>query len=154
MIQMVACIYKCCCCFELRTGSIIIAILQMVGLLGTLGWNMDRTWGMEPIWETAIFCLFVIGVAIGICLLIGAINFNPSAILVYLILAWIYIILICLLGIYVCVLSFWGGKGPYTPVLLLGISIIAMDIIFIYFWVCVYHFYQLTKYGQITSYCC
>ena len=151
MIQTLACIYKCCCCFDLRTGSIIIAILQIVGFLGTLIYGLQMILDTIDAWSLGVLCLGVLGVAIGICLLIGSIKSNAPAILVYLILEWIYIILLCILGILVSVFSFWGGKGPHIPGLVLGISIIALDIIPIYFWVCVYHFYQLTKYGEITS---
>ena len=143
--------WKCCCCFDLRTGSIIIAVLQIVGSLGMLGLATHES----ACWSA------LVGVAAGICLLIGAIKSNASAILVYLILAMIDIVLQVVVGILFCAgsaaLSNTTGilDAPvdlYADFFLgFGIGIILMALIDIYFWVCVYRFYQLTKYGIITS---
>ena len=139
--------WKCCCCFDLRTGSIIIAILQIVGSIGMLGGTTSSSacWGG------------LVGIAAGICLLVGAINSNASAILVHLIVAMINIIVLCVAGIGICAGSFATVNAidvafvVPTALLVLGIWIILMALIDIYFWVCVYRFYQLTKYGMITS---
>ena len=101
----------------------------------------------------------VVGVAAGICLLIGVTKSNASVILVYLILAMIDIIYQGVVGIVMCAASFGtaalvdvGVGAPVAYILLVfGIWITLMALIDIYFWVCVYRFYQLTKYGIITS---
>ena len=94
--------WKCCCCFDLRTGSIIIAVLQIVGSLGMLGGATDE----KTCWSV------LVGVAAGICLLIGAIKSNASAILVYLILAMIDIVLQVVVGI-----LFVQAVQPYLTLL-------------------------------------
>ena len=82
-------------------------------------------------------------------------------ILVYLILAMIDIVLQGAVGIMLCAAS--AALSTPTGILdvmaawlanfflAFGIWIILMALIDIYFWVCVYRFYQLTKYGIITS---
>ena len=97
LIQVFASMYRCCCCFDLRTGSIIIAILQIVVSLGMLSLvNSDY---YLPDFLTAIRLSIILDcvarVAAGICLLIGEIKSNASAILVYLILAVFNFIIRC-----------------------------------------------------------
>ena len=150
--------WKCCCCFDLRTGCIIIAVLQIVGSFAMLGGTgaEDESGANEACWSG------LVGVAAGICLLIGVIKSNASVILVYLILAMIDIVLQGAVGIMICVVS--GALSRFAAetsdvlaasfahsFLAFGMWIILMALIDIYFWVCVYRFYQLTKYGTITS---
>ena len=107
----------------------------------------------------------LVGVAAGICLLIGVNKPNASAIRVYLILAMIDIILYGVVGIVLCASSYAAADGSLPDslanvslvdpnahsLLAWGICINLMALSGIYFWVCVYRFYQLTKYGMITS---
>ena len=103
----------------------------------------------------------VVTLAAGICLLIGVTKSKATVILVSLILAMIDIIYLGVVGILMCAASFGTaaigvagveGAAPVAYALLVfGIWIILMALICIYFWVCVCRFYQLTRYGAITS---
>ena len=74
---------KCCCCVNLRTGAIVIAIL---GILGSFGQLHDK----EHIYIGIISV--VVGVLANLFLLHGAIKYNKTTTLVYLILEAIFII--------------------------------------------------------------
>ena len=74
---------KCCCCVNLRTGAIVIAIL---GILGSFGQLHDK----EHIYIGIISD--VIGVLANLFLLHGAIKYNKTTTLVYLIFEAIFII--------------------------------------------------------------
>ena len=163
LIQVFASIYRCCCCFDLRTGSIIIAILHIVVSLGILSlvlWNYQGDLSTAIPLSTLLDC--VAGVAVGICLLVGVIKSNASAILVYLILSPINFIIRCVVwslsfGIFAVLSIFWDShkrhqidEGHVLGIFIIGITITVMALS-IYFWFCVYRFYQLTKYGKVTS---
>ena len=153
--------WKVCCFFDLRTGCIIIAVLQIVGSLSMLGGTSayQASSAAQACWSG------LVGVVAGICLLIGVNKPNASAILVYLFLAMIDIILYGVVGIVLCAGSFAAADGSLPgslahdslvdpnahSLLAWGICIILMALSGIYFWVCVYRFYQLTRYGKITS---
>ena len=86
---------KCCCCVDLRTGSIVIAVL---GLLGSFGnWGSGIVVGVITI---------VAGVASNVCLLHGAIKYNRITTLIYLVMEGIFIVLyivaFCLIIVALC----------------------------------------------------
>ena len=173
-IQVVAGMYRCCCCIDLRIGCIVIAILQIVGSLGISGIPIFHS----PPYVTCFIIDCLAGVTAGICLLIGVIKFEASAILVYLILAVInFIIRFVIFGFTVFILlglnllwclyaalppKNWNAppleshkrcqiiEGHVLEISIIGIPITVMALS-IYFWVCVYRFYKLTKYGKKTS---
>ena len=76
---------KCCCCVDLRTGAIVIAILQLIGGAGCFGMGASE-------WQNIMNG--VVGLLAGVCLLVGAINYHQTATLVYLVLDMIAIVLV------------------------------------------------------------
>ena len=86
---------KCCCCVDLRTGAIVMAILEIIGGLGMFG-NPGG-------WPNYLNAVITIGA--GACLLFGAIKCHQTAIpptinsikyhqLVYLVLEMVALVLI------------------------------------------------------------
>ena len=73
---------KCCCCVPLRTGSLILAVL---GILG--GFGMMRTGAWYDILD-GVLCLIAYG-----ALLFGAIKYHQGAVLVNLVFSAITIVL-------------------------------------------------------------
>ena len=149
--------YRCCCCINLRIGCIVIAILQIVGSLGIIGIPLYHS----PPYDTCLIIDCLAGVTSGICLLIGGIKSNASAILVYLILAVInfiirFVVWTLTIGLGAVFVIFYGSHkrpqidgGHVLVVSIIGISI-TVTALSIYFWFCVCRFYQLTKYGKVT----
>ena len=80
---------KCCCYFELRTGVIVIAILQILGALGVLGFGI--LWKIGTIVKL-IGLINLVGLFAGVTLLIGAIKYNTTAVIIHIVLAVIEII--------------------------------------------------------------
>ena len=82
---------KCCCCIPLRVGSIILAVLGIIGGLLNIGYYSN--------WGYVVFGIFYF-IANG-CLLYGAIKNNHAWVLVYLVFSGISIVLEILFGILV-----------------------------------------------------
>ena len=156
---------KCCCCVNLRTGAIVIAIL---GILGSFGQFRSS----EQIYIGIISV--VLGVLANLLLLHGAIKYNKTTTLVYLVLEAIFIIwYIVGLGFVIAGLASkqvkpcWEGKWDSTVVwniedaqsiedaatcavtvgVLIGylVAIVIGIVLGIYFWVCVYSFFADLK---------
>ena len=153
---------KCCCCVDLRTGAIVIAILQLIGGAGCFGMGASE-------WQNILNG--VVGLLAGVCLLVGAINYHQTATLVYLVLDMIAIVLV---GVAMAVIIIGGAtvtasasgypdlqdnQGAQDVVTAFGaifITIFAIvygliALFYIYFWVCVFSFYKGLKSGEITS---
>ena len=150
---------KCCCCVDLRTGSIVIAIIGIICSCGN--WGSGFAVGVITL---------VLGVAANVCLLHGAIKYNRTTTLIYLVVEAIfivsYIVWFCLLMVFlfgpevsVCWDNWDGstvydGKG-YTCSVIVAVLIsilvaVAIGIgLSIYFWVCVYSFFQDLKRQQV-----
>ena len=88
---------KCCCCVDLRTGAIVIAVLGIVWSFGYLSYSID--------W--LIITDVISGLIVSFCLLFGAIKVNEIAVLIYLILNVLQIILTFATGIFYLV----GGSA-------------------------------------------
>ena len=86
-----------CCCLDLRTGAIVIAVLGIVGSLGNLAFSTH--------W--IIITEVITGLLVSFCLLFGAIKVNKIAVLIYLILNLLQIIFIFAVGIFFLV----GGSA-------------------------------------------
>ena len=156
---------KCCCCVNLRTGAIVIAIL---GILGSFGQLHDK----EHIYIGIISD--VVGVLANLFLLHGAIKYNKTTTLVYLIFEAIfiigYIVGMCLVIAALVDKQFklgWDGTWDFpvvwntedlkildgkiedvgTCAVVVGyltatlVVIIIRIALVIYFWVCVYSFF-------------
>merc|ERR1712141_553159 len=93
---------KCCCCVDLRTGAIVISILQLLGGAGCFGMGASE-------WPNILNG--VVGLLAGLCLLFGAIKYHQTATLVYLVLDMIAIILA---GVAMAVIIIVIGGGTAT----------------------------------------
>ena len=153
---------KCCCCVDLRTGAIVMAILQLIG-----GAGMFANGGA---WQDILNA--VVGIGAGACLLFGAIKYNQMATLVYLVFQMIAIVLIgvamlvAIIGgtaVTVAVSGdpdlHQGNQDVQDAVQVGGAIVIVMACVmygiyasfYIYFWVCVFSFYKGLKTGEIAS---
>ena len=143
---------KCCCCVDLRTGAIVMAILEIIGGLGLFGKGVSA-----GLWPDILNGVVVTGA--GACLLFGAIKYHQLATRVYLVLQMIAIVL---LGVAMLMAIIWataaasavserhglqGNEGGVaTAVMIYGI----FASLHIYFWLCVFSFYKGLKTGEIT----
>ena len=156
---------KCCCCVDLRTGAIIIAVL---GLIASFG-NFQHGVVMGSI-------SLVYGLICNLCLLHGAIKYNRTTTMVFLIMDALYIVLLLVFWILIIVamasdevspcwksenkevkMEYAGYKDVECAVIvavlvatLVGTSIILA--ISIYFWACVYGFFVDLKHQQTPTY--
>ena len=141
---------KCCCCAELRTGAIILGVLHLIGAALPL---KDLKDGVT--WYAIVDAILNLGAA-G-CLLFGAIKNNKRATLLYLILDIVIIAFAIGVGIYLIFWTTWTTtfademcrmQGACTneerqmagPIL--GFSYLCVVALYVYFFLCIYSFYQ------------
>ena len=147
---------KCCCCVPLRTGSIVLSVL---GLMGGVGMMLR---GFSD-WSNVVSGILTILAYAS--LMYGCLKNHPTAVLVYLVvdaLAIIFTMFIAILSIAAVTLMFPDitdecAKARYTTEqcdnlkaatigfaasLFFGITILNA-----YFWVCVFSFYKELKSG-------
>ena len=152
---------KCCCCIDLRTGSLILAILGILGSILTFA-TSDGDW---PLIMQGTFNLLAYSF-----LLFGALKCNEKAVLACLIctgfaIAWGIIFTII---VFVSIALFkpeldnncediieqlkkLGTSCDQLKHITMGIaagSFIAGSLINIYFWICNYSFYKELKKGR------
>ena len=160
---------KCCCCVELRTGAIIIAVLGLIASFGSF---------QHGVVIGIIF--FVYGLVQNLCLLHGAIKYNRTTTLVYLIMEAIFIILLLVNWILIIVGMAsdevkpcwkeenlnddtkidlgWNGWDEASCGVIVGVLVALfvvltiMMAISIYFWACVYGFFVDLKQQQSPTY--
>ena len=153
---------KCCCCVDLRTGAIVMAILQLIA-----GAGMFANGGA---WQDILNA--VVGIGAGACLLFGAIKYNQMATLVYLVFQMIAIVLVGVAMLVVIIGGtavtvavsgdpdlHQGNQDVQDAVQVGGAIVIVMACVmygiyasfYIYFWVCVFSFYKGLKTGEIAS---
>ena len=154
---------KCCCCVPLRTGSIVLGVL---GLLGGFG-NFLQAGGSWAYIILGIFYLIAYG-----ALLFGAIKYNDKAVLVNLVVTAIIIVLgvvfaiIILVDIEVVVPEFANNCAFFAEELGQAITVETCDqlkaltgggtaavyffaaLLNSYFWVCNYSFFKELKGGS------
>lgn len=156
---------KCCCCVDLRTGAIIIAVL---GLIASFG-NFQHGVVMGSI-------TLVYGLISNLCLLHGAITYNRTTTLVFLIMDAIGIIILLVSWILIIVamasdevspcwksengdlkMEYAGYDAVECSVVvavlvatLVGVTIFL--VVSIYFWACVYGFFVDLKQRQTPTY--
>lgn len=152
---------KFCCCVPLRNGSIVLAILGILGgilyLATSQGESHKIVWG--------IFLLLVYG-----SLLYGALSYNKNAVLVCLVFEGMTIVLGIIFGI-LAIASIDTlvpqlenncadiiDKGGLTcdqfkfALFTTAGVFIAGSLLNIYFWICIYSFYKELKEGGAGSY--
>ena len=152
---------KCCCCVDLRTGAIVMAILQLISGAGTFGMGAE--------WQNILSGL--VAIVAGVCLLFGAIKYHQMATLVYLVLDMISIVLV---GVAMIVFATAGTVATVTvsdhpdlqgnedlqgvvqvggaiAIVLVMIPFGIIAFFYIYFWVCAFSFYKGLKTGEIAS---
>ena len=138
---------KCCCCVELRAGTIVIAILQIIQGVGGLGAGQG--------WSNIIG--MIVAVAAGVCLLYGAIAYNPTATLVNLIFSMIGIVFCLIISIMAfSVIAAIPRDHPQADAATggaigTGVLFLIVAIVEIYLWICVYSFYKALKSESITT---
>ena len=147
---------KCCCCVPLRTGSIVLSVL---GLMGGVGMMLR---GLSD-WSNVVSgILTILAYAI---LMYGCLKNHPTAVLVYLVLDALAIILMIFIAILsIAAATFMFPDLPdqceqlnYTTeqcdnlkIAAIGFAaslFVGIAILYTYFWVCVYSFYKELKSG-------
>ena len=147
---------KCCCCIPLRTGSIVLSVLGLMGGVGMMLRDFSD-------WSNVVSgILTILAYA---TLMYGCLKNHPTAVLVYLVLdalAIIFSIFIAILSIAAVTFMFpyiadECAKAMYTTEecdnlkaatigfaasLYVGIAILNS-----YFWICVFSFYKELKSG-------
>ena len=155
---------KCCCCVDLKTGAIVIAVLGIVGSFVNLAFSTNWTMIGE----------IILMLVVSFCLLFGAIKENEIAVLIYLILNMLQIISEFAVGILLVVgsaivsqddgstvansTSLHQDDGSTVESKAIGIAgtigglyIILWACLDIYFFICLHSFYKKIKDGKITS---
>ena len=118
---------KCCGCNDLRTGCIIISILQIL-----------EGWGIFCSLEWFTIITGIITTVAGACLLFGAIKNNRIGVLINLILTPISMLLVFIVAILFFVV---GSLG----LVILGTIYLVTVVIEIYLWLCILSFYKKLK---------
>ena len=134
---------KCCCCVDLRSGCIIIGILQIFGGLGNFRF-LD--------WITII--TGIVNIASGACLLFGSIKYNQIGILINLICTAVATVL----GFVVAILFFIGASASINEEsddflidIIVGGIFLAAVVVEIYLWLCIFSFYLKLKSRSIAT---
>ena len=154
----------CCCCINLRSGSIIIAIIQILsgfGIFLQVDFEFSRRDGTEgetnsrgraPLiymyfWSVIVAC--ATSVIAGICLLFGAINHNAILTLMNLIITSILLVICNIIGPLGIVLT-EGEKDERALNLRIAsaIFLIVYSVLGFYFWMCVLSFLFKFKSGK------
>ena len=127
---------KCCCCLNLRTGAILIAIFQIVtGLIPLIG---------LVTWNTVVVA--IICVVSGKCLLYGTLTNHLATIMMSLILSMIavvfYIVAVITSIVIICGLD---SNGPnFVEIaakdIAFGIGMMLLSVVNLYFCICIFSF--------------
>ena len=138
---------KCCCCVDLRTGAIVMAILQLIGGAGMCGMGAY----LNILSDILVYPSIGIFVGAGVCLLFGAIKYHQLATQVYLVFQMIAIVLAGV-GIIYAIVVFAALSGAAVALIVIPVIIyVIFASVHIYFWVCVFSFYKGMKTGTIKS---
>ena len=142
---------KCCGCVPLRMGCLIIAILQIV--LSFLWFVHD---GVAYSYSVPV-CL--IGLAQGVCLLIGVLLNNQILVLISGILALIRIVVTLIVTVLIMVaIGLFASSGAATTVATVAIALLFTFVIIelildIYFLIVVWSFYKELQAGRRENVC-
>ena len=140
------CLNKCCCCIDLQTGCIVLAIIGFIINFGLFGLADTHCGGGGCSYAFYVVALGNVTGIIGcVCLLFGAIKKISIAVEVYLGVEIIRIILyfanvIMILKRYV---EYPDMSDTYkNTVLASGICVLLVMLTSLYFWICVFSFFQ------------
>ena len=145
---------KCCGCIPLRTGCLIIAILSIVF---SFTWFVHTAFGYE---YSVPLCL--IGLASGVCLLIGVILNNQTLVLVSAILEMILVVVtllfavifLALAGVFASTAATMEVAPLETTVIAIFLTVVLIGVLLdIYFLVVVWSFYKELKSGRRQNIC-
>ena len=142
---------KCCGCVPLRTGCLIIAILQIV--FAFLWFVHD---GLAYSYSVPV-CL--IGLAQGVCLLIGVLLNNQILVLISGILALIRIVVSLIIAVlFMVAIGLFASSGAATTVATVAIALLFTFVIIelildIYFLIVVWSFYKELQAGRRENVC-
>ena len=147
---------RCCCCVELQTGCIILAILGILGSFGSLSQGITAF--------SVASC--VIGFITHLMLLIGAITKNVPATIIYLVLEAVAIVAVIAYGV-VLIVTYGSVKDEFFAICnadptcqnlsdeekefaiemtkYLPAAMIVAALLYVYFWLCVYSFLKELK---------
>ena len=147
---------KCCCCVPLRTGSIVLSVLGLIGGVGMMLRDFSD-------WSNVVSgILTILAYA---TLMYGCLKNHPTAVLVYLVLDAFSIILAIFIAIFcIAAVTFMFpqitdecAQARYTTEQcdsLKAATIVSVASLFVgiailnaYFWVCVFSFYKELKSG-------
>ena len=151
---------KCCCCVPLRTGSLVIAILGILGGLGLLAFSKGLTGLIR--WPNIVEGIFVL-LAYSF-LLFGALKYNDKAVLVYVVLTALSIIIgigfgiIAITNIEIVVPALANDCKAlhsfvdcdnlrFRIIVTRAVKLFGVSLVNIYFWLCNYSFYKELKEG-------
>ena len=134
---------RCCCYFDLRSGAIIIAVLDIVG--GTCAIAAGTYW------HSCV--LAAVSFVSGAFLLMGAIRYDRIATLLSLISLMITIVFYAITAILLCVhcsdVDKNGDPDCEKEFITAGVFFFAGGFVNIYFWLCVFTFYEGIRSGVI-----
>ena len=136
---------KFCCCIELRLGCIVWAVLGLISNV-VCGIAMAKDKDHSNVYF--IISANVIGSIACFCLLFGAIKNNWIAVLVYLVVDMLKMVLYVISGIisftYIGPVALWNGIFITN-----GIVLIAIALVPLYFWICVFSFFKKLREVQV-----
>ena len=131
---------RCCCCIDLRTGCIIIAIL---GIITSAGWF---TYTEKNDAYYVVLSGSIMGLIGNLSLLFGAIMTNKIAVAIYLILEFVQLMLNFAFSILVFVAySATGGSESASNLLVIGIMALIIMMVWIYLWLSAFSFFLEIK---------
>ena len=156
---------KCCCCVPLRTGSLLIAVLGILGAIGIFvsstnkqAYNklVDHSTHLQ--WANIVEGIFLL--LPYVFLLFGALINNDKAVLVCLVLTALSIIIGIIFGIIAIAnieilfpqLAAWNASHSIWSYARCTLSVEATklmcpSLVQVYFWICIYSFYKELKEG-------
>ena len=136
---------KCCCCVPLRTGSLVIAIIGILGGLGLLASSKGQ-------WSSIVEGIFfLLPYAF---LLFGALKYNDKAVLVCIVLTALSIIMGIVFGI-IAIVNIdiliqnldLSDSLRFRTIVTTAVKLFIVSLVNIYFWICNYSFYKELKEG-------
>ena len=146
---------KCCCCVDLRSGALVIAILGTVLAVAGVTFavlDMAMVFGDDDIGvpvHIPVLIYFGFELLASICLLVGAVKRENISTMIYLVLEMICIALDIIYCIFIIDIAL-NGHGEVdasaTSVIICAILVAVTNVaLSIYFWICILSFWKELK---------